>query len=274
MQIPKLPILALMLLALGACSSPTKQQTSSAATQGDGKAIVGSRTSPSEHTNSEFDDLDEYAVPSIADPLEPLNRATFWLNHGIYMAIARPISKGYEFLVPKPLRRGLTNVFENIRFPVRAVNQTLQGHIDQSGLETGKFLVNSTAGVGGLIKVSDKIPALASVPNADTGQTLAKWGVGHGIYLVLPIFGPNSTRDTVGLAGDLALNPITWIGFIFGGGFFWEGSAWTTAISGTNTMSLLPERVDAYEAATGQSMDKYLAAKTSWIQYREAIVNE
>ena len=112
-------------------------------------------------------DGEEYAAASVADPLEPLNRATFWLNDGIYTIALRPISKGYEKVVPRPVRESLDNVFENAKFPVRFINNALQGNFRRVLLETEKFLVNSVIGVGGIVRQSDHFPALAEVPPAD-----------------------------------------------------------------------------------------------------------
>lgn len=209
------------------------------------------------------DELSEYDVATIADPLEPVNRGTFWLNHQIYTFIFKPISKSYEAVVPKPVRKGIYNVFDNIEFPVRFVSDTLQGNFKRAGLETGRFVVNSTAGVGGLGRPADHIPALANVPAGEVGLTFAKWGVGHGFYFVIPLLGPSSARDTVGLAGDYALNPVTWLGFIYG---TW---AWTIPVSVTGTVAYMPDKMSKYDAMTKNTLDKYLAARTAYVQYRK-----
>lgn len=262
-------LLAVCSAGLGACA--TRAHKPPAPGQG---AVTGARASDGKSGSEAGDDLDEYAANDIADPLEPLNRAIFFVNDGIYTVVMRPVARGYETVVPKPARRALHNVFENVRFPIRFVNSLLQGRVDQAGRETGKFLVNTTAGVGGILRMSDRVPALKDVPSPDTGQTFAKWGIKPGIYVVLPVLGPNSLRDTVGLAGDAALNPVTWVGFLFGGGYLWSGPTWTTAVTGANTVRSLPDNVNAYDAATQNALDKYLAARTSWVQYREAKAKE
>jgi phospholipid-binding lipoprotein MlaA len=212
--------------------------------------------------NAEEHDLDEYNTTSVADPLEPLNRATFWLNDGVYTIVLRPISKVYEKVLPKPVRKGIDNAFENVKFPVRLVNNALQGNFKRAGQETGKFLVNTVIGFGGIVRQSDRFPSLADVPAADTGQTFAKWGIGHGAYIVLPLLGPNSLRDTVGLAGDYVLNPVNWATILYG------GHAWTIAIPSTNTLRALPDELGKYDSATKNALDRYLAARSSYIQYR------
>jgi phospholipid-binding lipoprotein MlaA len=210
------------------------------------------------------DDLDEYSqVANIPDPAEPLNRGTFWLNHQLYNYLLRPVSKAYEFILPSPARKAIHNVFENVEYPVRVVNHALQLEFKRADLETRKFVVNSVAGVGGVLRVSDRIPELANIPSADTGQTFAKWGIGHGAYVVLPVIGPRSVRDTVGMAGDYALNPVSWLSY---GGV--TGAA-ALAISGPSAARNMNERINLYDAATQNAIDPYIAVRTGYIQYRE-----
>ncbi len=243
-------------LLTGCASSARKQPEPTAATSGgkpDGKTVQAPE-----------DDLDEYAT-TVGDPLERLNRATFWINDGIYTVVLRPVSKGYETVVPKPVRTGVYNAFENVKFPVRLVNHLLQGNFKRAGLETEKFVVNSVAGVAGLGRPSDHIPALADVPSADTGQTLAKWRIASGPYIVLPLLGPSTLRDTAGLAGDYALNPITWVSFVYG------DLDWIIAIPATNTLRAFPGQIALYDTITKNSLDRYLAARSAYIQYREEV---
>ena len=213
---------------------------------------------------AEGDDLDEYGtVVTIADPAEPVNRGTFWLNHQLYTYILRPVSKAYEFVLPSPARKAIHNVFDNVEYPVRVVNHALQLEFKRADLETRKFVVNSVAGVGGILRMSDRIPDLANIPPADTGQTLAKWGIGHGAYVVLPVLGPRSVRDTVGMAGDYALNPVSWLAY---GGV---AGATTLAVSGPSAARNMNERINLYDAATQNAIDPYIAVRSGYIQYRE-----
>ena len=145
------------------------------------------------------------------------------------------------------------------------MNHALQGKFDRAGREFEKFLVNSVLGVGGLMKPSDKFPALAEVPAASTGQTFSKWGIDHGFYFVIPVLGPSSARDTVGLAGDGALNPVSWVAFIFG------GAAWTVAVSTPDSVRSWPDQMDQYDTVTKEAVDRYLAARSSYVQYRKAL---
>lgn len=234
-------------------------------------APVSARSSvsvvPGQSAAPAADELDEYAAAGeISDPLETLNRATFVLNDKLYTVFFRPVSKGYEKALPRRVRKGIDNVFDNVRFPARFVNCALQGKFKRAGQETEKLLVNTIAGLGGLIRVSDKIPSLADVPEEDTGQTFAAWGIGHGAYLVLPFYGPSSVREGVGLAGDYALNPINW-------GTFWHGDHdWTMAVQGGNTLRLLPAGLSTYDAATQDAVDPYLSVRNAYIQNRAEAV--
>jgi phospholipid-binding lipoprotein MlaA len=262
-QTSLLPILlAVSTPLLTSCTSTCRKQPAPApAAVADHKSDDKSVKAP-DGKSVKADDLDEYAVSPVSDPLEPLNRATFMLNHGIYTVILHPISKGYEFVMPKPVRQGIYNAYENVKFPIRVINDVLQGNMKRAGLETGKFLVNSTVGVGGIGRPSDHIPALANVPAADTGQTLAKWGIGNGPYIVLPLLGPSTLRDAFGLAGDYALNPITWVCFVYG------DYDWIIAIPSANTMRALPGQLALYDSITKDALDRYLAARSAYIQYR------
>jgi phospholipid-binding lipoprotein MlaA len=260
------PSLLLLLLVVSSvplstsCTSTTRKQPDpSSSIAGAGNKLKNKSVKAEEH------ELDEYSTASVADPLEPVNRAIFWLNDGVYTIVLRPISKGYEKVLPKPVRQGLDNAFENVKFPVRLVNNALQGNFKRAWQETGKFLVNTVIGFGGIVRRSDRFPSLADVPPADTGQTFAKWGVDHGAYIVLPLLGPSSLRDTVGLAGDYILNPVSWVTILYG------SHAWTIAIPTTNTVRALPDQLGRYDAATQNALDRYLAARSSYIQYRREV---
>lgn len=218
------------------------------------------------------DDLDEYSdVALIADPIEPVNRGIFWVNHQFYRYILKPVSRTYDTILPKPVRTGVYNVFDNLEYPVRFVNDLLQWKLQRAGKETGKFVVNSTAGIAGIMKVSDRIPELTDVPPEDTGQTFAQWGIGHGPYIVLPLIGPKSLRETVGFAGDVALSPVTWFTFGVIGGV---GSATALSVSSPNTARSMNGRMSAYDAVTKDAVDPYLAARSAYVQSRKQAVSK
>lgn len=233
---------------LGACSTPkTSQQASE-------PSVAGAT-----------DARDDYAVVEASDPLEPVNRATFKLNDGLYNFVFRPVSKGYETVTPAPMRQGIDNVYENAKFPVRFVNSGLQGKFKRAGQEVQKFGVNTFTGFGGLIKQSDRIPSLADVPEEDTAQTFAKWGIGKGPYLVLPVLGPSTVRDAVGLAGDYALNPVNWTFALKGDA---DDFAWIPSTG--NTVRSLPSQLKKYDESKANAVDPYLSVRSTYYQNRKA----
>ena len=246
-------------LALTACAGRTPSPSAESAPTGKTSAALAD--SSGDFANG--DDWDDIDV-KVHDPAEPVNRGIFWFNHQLYTYVAKPFSTAYRRVFPEVVRDGIRNAYDNVRFPVRFVNHTLQGRFDRSALETGKFVVNTTAGVGGLMKPADKIPALAEVPRAETGQTFAKWGVPHGPYLVFPVLGPTTCRELVGTAGDTALNPLSWLSFIF------PSAAWTVGVTAPGGAHGVPEQMDTYDAATKDALDPYISARTGYIQYRNA----
>ena len=265
MKVSLLLLGTLVLVASAGCAGKAREKADTPApTSSASAAAAPAKTTVAETAGVDGDDWDEVAEVKVSDPIEPVNRGVFWFNHQLYTYVAKPFSTAYKFVFPELVRRGIRNAYENVRFPVRFVNHTLQGRLDRTAQETGRFVVNSTAGVGGLMKPADKIPALSDVPKADTGQTFAKWGIPHGPYLVFPVLGPTSTRDLVGTAGDTALNPIAWLGFIFG------GAAWTTGVSAPSGAHGVPDQMDRYDLATKDALDPYVAARTGYMQYRDA----
>jgi Surface lipoprotein len=125
----------------------------------------------------------------VYDPLEPVNRAIFSFNNFADKIILQPVAKGYKKL-PSPIQTGISNFLSNLKLPLVIVNQLLQGQGKNAFESSGRFIVNSTAGILGLIDVADKLGL--EEKDEDFGQTLATWGVGDGFYLVLPIFGPSN----------------------------------------------------------------------------------
>lgn len=258
---------ALLRLALVAALPLLSQCTSSARKSSAAASIIPAAKEAATKAEPK-DDLEEYDVVEIHDPLEKLNRGTFWLNDKLYLVIFRPISKGYEAITPKRLRKGIYNAFENVKFPVRLVNSLLQGKVKGAGLQTEKFLVDTVAGLGGMIRVSDKIDSLANLPDEDTGKTFARWGMGHGAYLVLPFLGPSSLRDGVGLAGDYAMNPVNW-------GYFWNGEHdWTLIPPYANTLRALPVQLSTYDDAKRDAIDPYISIRAAYVQFREEAVKK
>jgi len=137
------------------------------------------------------------------DPWESWNRGVFNVNTAIDKNALGPLARGYKAVTPEPVRDGVTNVVLNLREPLTFANELLQGKIGRAGTTLGRFLLNSTLGIGGLFNIAENNFGIDRTTE-DVGQTLAVWGVTDGPYVVLPFFGPSSVRDGVGtLAGAI-----------------------------------------------------------------------
>ncbi|MFA4968670.1 MAG: VacJ family lipoprotein [Sulfuritalea sp.] len=140
------------------------------------------------------------------DPIEGFNRAMFAFNEGLDAAIVKPVAKGYEAVLPSPIRTGVTNFFANIEDLFVGVNNLLQGKVPEAFSDLGRVVINSTVGLLGLIDFASD--AGLEKHDEDFGQTFGRWGVGNGAYVVIPVFGPRTARDTVGLVLDIAADPV------------------------------------------------------------------
>jgi phospholipid-binding lipoprotein MlaA len=140
------------------------------------------------------------------DPLESYNRAMFTFNDKLDRALIKPVAQGYQAVLPTPVRTGVGNFFGNLGDPWIAVNSLLQGKATEAFNGSMRFVFNSTLGLLGLIDIAT--PMGLPKHDEDLGQTFGAWGAGEGAFVVLPFFGPRTVRDTFGLAGDLAADPV------------------------------------------------------------------
>ena len=148
----------------------------------------------------------------IKDCFETLNRGSFALNQGLDKVIFKPVAKSYRAL-PSPVRTGTSNALVNLSSLITIPNNVLQGEIKTAGVNTGRFIINTTVGILGIFDVAEKM-GFSEYDKEDYGQTLGVWGVGAGCYLVLPVLGPSTVRDTAGsfmnaLGGDPYYNAST-----------------------------------------------------------------
>jgi len=143
------------------------------------------------------------------DPLEPMNRAFYDFDKKVEQYALLPVAGLYVNNVPKPVRTGIHNVFANAEEPVTIINDLLQFKVLDAGRMTARLVLNTTIGIGGIVDVAAK-HGLANQP-ADFGQTLSRYGVGEGPFLVLPVIGPEPPRDLIGDAADLFIDPLTWL---------------------------------------------------------------
>ena len=199
----------------------------------------------------------------IFDPLEPVNRAIFSFNNFADKIILEPAAKGYKKL-PSPIQSGIGNFLNNLKLPLVVVNQLLQGQGKNAAESSGRFIVNSTAGLFGLIDVAEKIGLEQT--QEDFGQTLATWGVGDGFYIVLPIFGPSNVRDTAGMILTYTTDPINAYAVR-------EGEAWILPLrTATNAIDQRSKIIDEVNALRNNSIDYYAAVRSSYYQNRKAAV--
>lgn len=143
------------------------------------------------------------------DPWEPLNTKVFEFNRQVDRWVLKPVAQGYNFVMPNQVQIGISNLFYHLRFPSRFLNNVFQGKVRGAATEMGRFMLNTTFGLGGLYDVAKDMDI--TTPEEDTGQTLGFYGVKPGPYVVLPLLPPLNVRDLVGFAGDIALNPINWL---------------------------------------------------------------
>jgi phospholipid-binding lipoprotein MlaA len=202
-------------------------------------------------------------VVEIADPIHYWNKAVYHFNDKFYFWLLKPVARGYKWAVPELVRTGVNNFFYNLRFPIRFVSCLLQAKGGSSVAELGRFVVNTTAGIGGLRNVAKAHPKLN--PNEeDLGQTFGVWGIGNGFYIVWPFIGPSTLRDSVGLVGDLFLYPVSYVDPL-------EAAAGIIAYDYVNKTSF---RIGDYEALKEAAIDPYIAIRDAYIQSRETKVEE
>ena len=143
------------------------------------------------------------------DPWEPMNRKIYVFNDTLDTVAVKPVARGYQRVVPRFARTGVRNFFDNLANINYFVNNMLQLKFDDAMHDTGRFVVNSTLGLGGLLDVATEMGLRKS--NEDFGQTLGYWGIDSGPYLVIPLMGNSTVRDAVGVIPDLLLNPVFWL---------------------------------------------------------------
>ncbi len=194
------------------------------------------------------------------DPWEGYNRAIFAFNDVADTYMLKPIAKGYRYVTPKPVRRGVGNAFSNVLELRNVFNDLLQGKLGQAGSDTGRFLINTTLGVAGLFDVA-KHMGLDRSRGEDFGQTLAVWGVPDGPYIMLPFLGPKTLRDASAAPVDWVTDPKTYIQH-----------------NPTNYSVAITEKIDfrasLLELEQDIGSDKYTLLKDVYLQNREYLIND
>ena len=204
------------------------------------------------------------------DPIEPVNRAIFDFNDSVDIHVLEPVARAYKENLPAPIYKGIGNFFSNLQYPSFLVSDIIQGKFEQALDHTGRFLVNTTAGLLGFIDVAKDI----GLPNheEDFGIALAYHGVPAGPYLVVPLWGPTNVRDGIGSSVDGFLNPIGWIGYTnLDSGTKLAIAAGALGLRIVNTRAGLLQGI---ETAKESSVDYYLSIQGAYYQYRHGLVTD
>lgn len=196
------------------------------------------------------------------DPIEGFNRAMFAFNEGLDSAIVKPVATGYEAVLPSPIRTGVTNFFSNIEDLFIGVNNLLQGKVPSAFSDLGRVAINTTVGLLGVIDFASDMGL--EKHDEDFGQTFGRWGVGNGAYVVVPVFGPRTVRDTVGLVLDVAVDPVA-----------------KHNPAGTRDAALLLRLVNdranllpADKVVEEAALDKYSYMRDAYLQRRRSLIHD
>lgn len=190
------------------------------------------------------------------DPYESVNRKMYNFNDVLDKNFFQPVARGYVKVTPDPVRSGVTNFFDNLGYLNVITNDLLQGKMKQTALDSSRFVVNSTVGIGGLFDPATGFGLAAH--DEDLGQTFGVWGAGEGAYLVLPLLGPNSFRDAPNLASSMLLNPLTWI-----------NSVVTIPLGVLNAVNTRANLLEATNIRDQAALDPYTFVREAYRQQRE-----
>jgi phospholipid-binding lipoprotein MlaA len=205
--------------------------------------------------------LDAHAAEE-EDPWRGVNGKTFWFNDHVDRWVLEPVARGWDWVAPDRVEHSVANFFRNLRFPIVTVNDLLQAKLKYAGVETARFAINTTVGLAGFFDPASHWGL--EVHDEDFGQTLGVWGVPPGPYLVLPLLGPSTPRDTAGLVVDAALSVIPWF-------VPWWASTGAAGANTVNARALAIEDIDALKAA---SFDWYAAVRNGYLQRRRSAVSD
>lgn len=194
-----------------------------------------------------------------SDPWEGFNRGVFSFNETLDKYLLKPVAQGYDYVTPSPVRTGIGNFFNNIGEISTVANDLLQGKFKQAGLDSTRFLVNTTVGVAGLMDIGSRIGLERH--DEDFGQTLGYWGLGSGPYLMLPFLGPSTVRDTAGLVPDYYISPYNNI----------DDNTIRYSLRGLQIVDLRANLLEAEKLVAG---DRYSFFREAYLQRREFLVRD
>lgn len=205
-------------------------------------------------------------VSPIYDPIEPFNRAVFQFNRYVDMLVLKPITQAYTYVTPEFAQQGVTNFLSNLGEPVTMLNKLLQGDLEGLRTSTSRLYINSVFGVLGLVDTAEKM-GIHQV-NADFGQTMGKWGAGHGFYLVLPIMGPSSLRDGTGRVVDTFTDPYNIM-------FMDAETEWPIyARAGLTAIDTRARYGDEIDRTMKTAVDPYVTFRSIYAQRRAYVVQD
>lgn len=194
------------------------------------------------------------------DPLESFNRGVYQFNDTLDKAVVKPVAQGYDAMVPPPVKLMVSNFFSNLNDVLVAINNLLQLKIADAASDGGRVAVNTTVGIFGLADVASALGLKKH--NEDFGQTLGKWGIGNGPYLVLPFFGPSSFRDGVGLVADTNMSLLQRV----------DEVDVRNRLIATNMVDKRAALLDKEEVLDTAAVDRYAFIRDSYLQRRRSLV--
>ena len=203
---------------------------------------------------------------STKDCFEPLNRATFALNQGLDKAFFKPVAKGYRSL-PQPIKKGTGNVLNNLSTLITIPNNVLQGDLKTAGINTGRLIVNTTIGILGIFDVASEM-GFPSYVKEDYGQTLGTWGVGPGCYLVLPVLGPSTIRDTAGMFINVMGGDPYYNISVNGNNEYLDGELYA-ATKMLSAVEFRATNIESFDNLEKNSVDFYASVRSIYNQDRE-----
>ena len=268
---PKLSYLIVMVVVLMgsiAWANPPAIVSADAAPDGDAAAAADSVPFDPFDTPSgdSYGDKD-LMLHAVADPIAGFNRAMFVFNDKLYFWVLKPVASGYRVVVPTPVRVSVKDFFFNLLGPVRLVNCLFQGKWRSAEGEFCRFVVNTTAGCLGLFNVVRDKPSF-NPPEEDFGQTLGYYRVGNGFYIIWPLFGPSTLRDSVGSIGDWALNPVSFMQLVNVDAGELTSTTTNVVAYSVRVVNDTSFRIGDYETLKNSALDPYEAFRNAYIQNR------